>query len=496
MTTITFGIPNPHTMPRMPALGDIDISKGHYTAPCGCDFEMIQLVADSGHDVSVVPCFDTGGGEMIYVDAPSWDSSEACAEIHFWLSCQTHKPPASPAKKPSKPKRKQAVGAGSLADLTLGADRFVVVDTETTGLTNNDRIVEIAILTVDMDGNITEKWETLIQPERDVGPVDIHGISADMVLHAPLFREIAGDIAERLDGACIVGHNVSFDTRMLQNEFDRISGDLAVGECLDTRSVFSGKLAEACEEYNIKLEDQHCALADAEATANLFLSGINKFAEAGTACRATTKQRPTGRQCLRSQQMALTNGGCDRAEAYLRLLDEALDDDGIIDAEEKKELADLAKKLKLSMDEVDALRLEKVSRKIDEVLEDGVLTEDESEDLAQVVEQCSVGSSVAQRRTKPYVDQSNNADIALGRGDEIVVTGTHTEYRREDIHEILVSRGFTVGKSVTKTRTKLLLAASVSSESSKARNATKWGIPVLPLADFEAIFPAAMKEAA
>lgn len=514
MTTITTTIRTSevHDAPHIPALADIYITDGGYTAPCGCHFEVEQLTSGencfeggipahgtgyaAGYDVAVYPCFAPEDDELVLIDDQTSDLWEIHDFISTWLLHQTHNEPAVPPAEPQKPKRKKTDSFSNLRELAQGADRFVVVDTETTGLTNNDRILEIAILTLDMSGNITDRWETLIQPERDVGPVDIHGVCADMVLHAPLFKEIAGDIAARLDGACIVGHNVSFDVRMLRNEFDRLPSELDAGKSLDTRSVYSGKLKEACEAYSIPLEDHHCAAADAEATAKLFLSGIENFDAAGTPCHASVQHRPTGRQCLRSQQMPFTNGGCDQAEAYLRLLNESLDDDGIIDAEEKKELAALAKKLKLSMNEVDALRMEKVSRKIDEVLEDGVLTEDESEELDQIVAQCRIGSQVAQRRTKPFVDPGNNTDVALVCGDEIVVTGTHTEHRREDIHDILVSRGFTVGKSVTKTRTKLLLAASVSSESSKARNAVKWGIPVLPLAGFEAIFPTEMKEAA
>ena len=88
------------------------------------------------------------------------------------------------------------------------ADRFAVIDTETTGLYTSDRIVEIAILTIGLDGKIIDNWETLIQPERHIGAAEIHGITPSMVVHAPILGQVAGDIADRLDGACVVGHNV------------------------------------------------------------------------------------------------------------------------------------------------------------------------------------------------------------------------------------------------------------------------------------------------
>ena len=64
--------------------------------------------------------------------------------------------------------------------------RIVVFDTETTGLGRCDRVVEIAAITMDpRTGEIIDKFETLINPERDIGPTSIHGITASMVETAP-----------------------------------------------------------------------------------------------------------------------------------------------------------------------------------------------------------------------------------------------------------------------------------------------------------------------
>ena len=61
-----------------------------------------------------------------------------------------------------------------------GAEGFAVVDTETTGIHTGyrHRIAEIAIVHVDRDGQITDSWDTLVNPERDLGPQAIHGIRA------------------------------------------------------------------------------------------------------------------------------------------------------------------------------------------------------------------------------------------------------------------------------------------------------------------------------
>jgi DNA polymerase III epsilon subunit-like protein len=64
---------------------------------------------------------------------------------------------------------------------------YTVVDLETTGLfpQQHDRIVEIAIVTVSDAGHIEQEWSTLVNPQRDVGPTHIHGITAREVLDAP-----------------------------------------------------------------------------------------------------------------------------------------------------------------------------------------------------------------------------------------------------------------------------------------------------------------------
>src|SRR4051812_21994078 len=101
---------------------------------------------------------------------------------------------------------------------------FAVVDVETTGLSPylRDRVVEVAVVLVDLQSGILDEYATLINPERDIGPTHIHRITASDVVGAPTFAEVAGDIAERLAGSVIAGHNVRFDIGFLRSEYERI----------------------------------------------------------------------------------------------------------------------------------------------------------------------------------------------------------------------------------------------------------------------------------
>jgi DNA polymerase III subunit epsilon len=83
--------------------------------------------------------------------------------------------------------------------VSLDQARFAVVDVETTGLYPSvDRVVEIGVVVTDRWGNVQLEYETLVNPERDVGPTSIHGLTAAMVLKAPRFAEIAGDLLTRI----------------------------------------------------------------------------------------------------------------------------------------------------------------------------------------------------------------------------------------------------------------------------------------------------------
>ena len=89
------------------------------------------------------------------------------------------------------------------AEARLGETPFAVLDVETTGFhaKGSDRIVEIGIVRMDSSGRVEDEYVTLLNPDRDVGPTDIHGVRASDVINAPRFVEVAGDIAVRLSDA-------------------------------------------------------------------------------------------------------------------------------------------------------------------------------------------------------------------------------------------------------------------------------------------------------
>ncbi|WP_435607074.1 3'-5' exonuclease [Streptomyces ardesiacus] len=92
-------------------------------------------------------------------------------------------------------------------------DGYVVLDTETTGLTATSRIVEIAVTTV----SGTVLLDTLLNPGEPIPAqaTAVHGISDTMVQDAPTFSEILPRLTEALAGRRIVIYNRAYDTGRL-----------------------------------------------------------------------------------------------------------------------------------------------------------------------------------------------------------------------------------------------------------------------------------------
>ena len=152
----------------------------------------------------------------------------------------------------------------------------VFLDLETTGINvSTDRIVEISLLKISPNGK--EQWMTTrVNPEMPIPPkvTAIHGISDSDVADAPIFREIAKNLAAFLEGCDLAGYNaIKFDIPVLAEEFLRTNIDFNFRKrkYVDVQVIFHKKeqrtLAAAYQFYCKKdLENAHSAKADTAAT--------------------------------------------------------------------------------------------------------------------------------------------------------------------------------------------------------------------------------------
>ena len=161
---------------------------------------------------------------------------------------------------------------------------FACFDVETTRLDPSvGRIIEIAVVRIDDQGQPAGEWTTLIDPATpDLGRTDIHGIQTSWLADAPAFLDIAGDLVYFLRGCVPVAHNADFDRGFLCAEWDRAGLGPFNIDAVDTLGLakglgLPGRLGELAGTLDIPLENAHTALGDSRALARVLIELIGRL---------------------------------------------------------------------------------------------------------------------------------------------------------------------------------------------------------------------------
>lgn len=168
-------------------------------------------------------------------------------------------------------------------------DGYAVVDVETTGLSRYDRIVSAAVYRVDAQGQMEDHWYSLVNPERDPGPTQIHGLTSEMLAGAPLFADIAEEFGDRLTGRVLVAHNAVFDWMMIAREYARAERTPPVQQRLCTIALAkelglplaNHRLETLVSYFGVRQQRAHHALDDARVLAEAFAPSLRQAAERG-----------------------------------------------------------------------------------------------------------------------------------------------------------------------------------------------------------------------
>jgi DNA polymerase-3 subunit epsilon len=166
------------------------------------------------------------------------------------------------------------------------AHRMVVLDTETTGIGEGHRILEIGCVEV-IERKLTGRhYHQYINPQRDVDEeaAQVHGITNEWLIEqgAPVFSQVVDEFRDFISGAELVIHNAAFDVGMMDAEFDRLGMSKTASICsvLDTlklaREMHPGSrvsLDALCKRYGIdnSHRELHGALLDSEILADVYL---------------------------------------------------------------------------------------------------------------------------------------------------------------------------------------------------------------------------------
>lgn len=152
--------------------------------------------------------------------------------------------------------------------------KFLVLDTETTGLDIDAEICQIAIINSDGETLL----DTLVNPTMPIpsDAIAIHGITDEMVKDAPTWDDLATQIYNILTGQTVVIYNVDYDVRLMNQSGNQkwnrvVTGWYCAMEAYAEhhgevhhyyRSYIWQSLGVAANLEDVKVENAHNALDD------------------------------------------------------------------------------------------------------------------------------------------------------------------------------------------------------------------------------------------
>ncbi|HUX53120.1 MAG TPA: exonuclease domain-containing protein [Williamwhitmania sp.] len=406
---------------------------------------------------------------------------------------------------------------------------FAILDIETTGFSPkyHDKIVEIAIISIDINGKIIDTYETLINPDRDVSATHIHGITADMVKDAPRIEDVIDDILDRINNKTIVGHNIEFDLRFINHEVQRLKKQeiRLKGLCtlqlsrLIVPDVPARKLEDFCEYFDIKNPENHSAYGDCYSTMELFnifrttlLDSMSMDEFNHRFCSPskinielhlqTTTYKRSDASNLKQYESTRLSQMISRlptnpkesipVQNYLNILDDILADRIITNSEFEK-LQDYIIEIEISREQVIDIHNEYVRKLTRVYLLDNIISESEQKDLELVCKLLSVEKNnlkkiiefekakIAKQKISDNLGNHNNTDCI---GKSVCFTGQLNSkldgniIDRTKAQQIALEHGLII-KSGVSCNLDYLVTADPNSLSGKAKKARANGVKII-----------------
>ena len=184
-------------------------------------------------------------------------------------------------------------------ETTLDRVRFVVLDSETTGLNPaTDRIITIGAVAV-IGGEIVleDSFGALLKMERNTDAVTVHGVTRDESRKGMEEGQALELFLDYLGDGVIVGHHIGHDIATFDAAYRRHWGFQLVNRSLDTMDLtlhlerdgaFAGRepirhftLDGLCTMFGVIPHDRHTAGGDAFITAQIFLRLVRLAARFG-----------------------------------------------------------------------------------------------------------------------------------------------------------------------------------------------------------------------
>jgi DNA polymerase III subunit epsilon len=184
---------------------------------------------------------------------------------------------------------------------------WAVVDVETSGFKpGSARVISLAVLALDADGQVEQSVVSLLNPGVDPGPTHVHGLTAAMLEDQPQFADIVADVAELVRGRTLVAHNVGFDYAFLTAEAEMVDVELPIDTVMCTvelaRRLELGidnlRLETLAAHWGVIQRRPHDAFDDAAVLTNVLAAALERARERDVwlPVRPVTRRRwPSGR---------------------------------------------------------------------------------------------------------------------------------------------------------------------------------------------------------
>lgn len=133
---------------------------------------------------------------------------------------------------------------------------FVVIDTETTGLSSKSSIIELSAIKF-IDFKPVEIFDTFIKPPRKIpeSSTKINGITDEMVCNSPKLKDISQCFIDFVGDYNIVGHNLEFDLSVLKNKGIVFSNRKYFDTLLLAKKVLKKPKTKWDKEYEVYYTD-------------------------------------------------------------------------------------------------------------------------------------------------------------------------------------------------------------------------------------------------
>ena len=163
--------------------------------------------------------------------------------------------------------------------IQVNSKKYAVVDLEATGAHSTATIIQVGIVIIEGD-KIVKTYETDINPHEALTENirKLTGITDEQLVKAPEFSQVAREIYDLIKDCIFVAHNVKFDANLLSEQLFMEGYELRTPrvDTVELAQVFfptfeKYTLSNLSQHLNLKLDDAHTAIADAAATAHLFL---------------------------------------------------------------------------------------------------------------------------------------------------------------------------------------------------------------------------------